>query len=422
MEYNEIKEAIFEAFKAVNEGEELKAFIMSELFKAVNDDRWITIHPHGEDSDDYRRLKIKDGETVEEAMHRQGYYNKRKAKDEKELKDEKKKLYQEILQAKKDGNKELHHKLLQRYNEVEALLKGQKPEKKETPKSEDAQIKEKMNALMEEDKKNAKNPNFYDGFKIVVQDGVVKVEKNGIISKTGFKFDKDEIDWNSGALGNLINKWNTENPEKKEKKKPENNRKLAGVSKGEPMNREKADNKSPNPGFWGRPGCSSNCQTCVVAFEARLRGYNVQALGNYKNPTIKDLSHRTNIAWIDPETGKHPEYKYDAAVKNAKSCYQWLDKEIKPGNRYTIEFGWKGRRQTGHIVSIDKDENNALRIYDPQSGRIITDNNELLKYFQRFKYQMSTYGIKIPDPPKILRVDNMDFNFDVVDKILEKHN
>ena len=171
-----------------------------------------------------------------------------------------------------------------------------------------------------------------------------------------------------------------------------------------------------------KAGCTSNCQTCVVAFEARLRGYNVQALGNYNNPTIKSLSHRTNTAWIDPKTGEHPEYKYDASVKNAKTCYQWLEKELQVGNRYTIEFGWKGRRHTGHIVSIEKDKNNNIIIYDPQNGNITTEKNDVLRYFQRFKYQMSTYGMKIPDPPKVLRIDNLDFNYDVVDKILEKSN
>lgn len=58
---------------------------------AQNDDKWITIHPHGEDSEDYRRLKIKDGESVEDAMHRIGWYEKRKAKDEKKQKEEKSK-------------------------------------------------------------------------------------------------------------------------------------------------------------------------------------------------------------------------------------------------------------------------------------------------------------------------------------------
>lgn len=108
---------------------------------ASNEDKWITIHPHGEDSDDYRRLLIKDGETVEDAMHRQGYYNKRQAKDEKALKEEQKQLYHDILKAKREGNKELHHKLLQRYNKIDAQLKGQK-----TPdKGKDANTKKEDN-------------------------------------------------------------------------------------------------------------------------------------------------------------------------------------------------------------------------------------------------------------------------------------
>ena len=49
--------------------------------KASNEDKWITVHPHGKDSDDYRRLKIHDGESVEDAMHRNGWYEKRQAKE-----------------------------------------------------------------------------------------------------------------------------------------------------------------------------------------------------------------------------------------------------------------------------------------------------------------------------------------------------
>lgn len=336
---DDIRQAIYEAFETLKARNELKELIKDELFKAINEDKWITIHPHGEDSEDYRRLKLKDGETPEEAMHRMGWYEKRKAKDEKVLKDELKQLYQDILKAKKEGNKDLHHKLLEKYKKIEEQLKGKKE------------------------------------------------------------------------------------PEKEEKKKEETqNKKIAGVSKGTPMSRAQADNNNPNPGYMSKIGCTTNCQTCVVAFEARLRGYDVQALGNHNNPTIKALSRRTNTAWIDPKTGKHPEYKYDAAVKNARSCYQWLEKELQAGNRYTLEFGWKGRRHSGHIVSIEKDKNNNIIIYDPQNGHTTTEKNDVLRYFQRFKYQMSTYGIKIPDPPKVLRVDNMDFNYEVVDKILEKSN
>ena len=37
---------------------------------ASNEEKWITIKPHGEESDDYRRLKLEDGESPEEAIKR----------------------------------------------------------------------------------------------------------------------------------------------------------------------------------------------------------------------------------------------------------------------------------------------------------------------------------------------------------------
>lgn len=37
----------------------------------VENEKWITIKPHGDDSDDYRRLKLEDGETPKEAIERQ---------------------------------------------------------------------------------------------------------------------------------------------------------------------------------------------------------------------------------------------------------------------------------------------------------------------------------------------------------------
>lgn len=80
---------------------------------AQNEDKWITLHPHGKDggdgeSKDYRRLLIKDGETVEDAMHRQGYYDKRKAKDEKQKKDVSKRTDYKFYKQKED---ELYDKL-----------------------------------------------------------------------------------------------------------------------------------------------------------------------------------------------------------------------------------------------------------------------------------------------------------------------
>lgn len=48
----------------------------------VENDKWITIKPHGDDSDDYRRLKLEDGETPKEAIDR--VYKKKEKSDSKE--------------------------------------------------------------------------------------------------------------------------------------------------------------------------------------------------------------------------------------------------------------------------------------------------------------------------------------------------
>ena len=60
------------------------------------------------------------------------------------------------------------------------------------------------------------------------------------------------------------------------------------------MSFDKADGGNPNPyykedvEFAGELfGYTTNCQTCVVAFEARMRGFDVRALPNNRNPYIK---------------------------------------------------------------------------------------------------------------------------------------
>lgn len=146
------------------------AIIAVNAILAQNEDKWITIHPNGEENKG-KHLLIKDGESVEDAMHRNGWYKKRQAKDE---------------------------------------------------KNSDENIKSKIQKSIEQSKKTAKNPKFYDGFDVVVKDGIVKVEKDGKLSKTGFKYDEGATDdtgedWNTGALGNLIQKWNAENPKQTDK-------------------------------------------------------------------------------------------------------------------------------------------------------------------------------------------------------------
>ncbi|MBR1648490.1 MAG: hypothetical protein IJ689_02710 [Alphaproteobacteria bacterium] len=66
----------------------------ADTAQTLENDKWITIKPHGEESDDYRRLKLEDGESPKEAVER--VYGKgqkelfRKSEYESKKKDDKK--------------------------------------------------------------------------------------------------------------------------------------------------------------------------------------------------------------------------------------------------------------------------------------------------------------------------------------------
>lgn len=208
---------------------------------------------------------------------------------------------------------------------------------------------------------------------------------------------------------------------KKPETEPENKmypKKLAGVERGEEMSFEEADHGTTNPNFSQGGGYYRNCQTCVVANEARRRGYDVTARPK-DTPEAMEISHATNKAWIDPKTGTHPKYIVDDNANTPKKAKQFLEDNIQSGNRYTMEFAWKGRGNSGHIINVFRDSDGGLKLYDPQSGKQYS-GNDVDGYLSRIKLKTSIYGIKVNIPIKVLRVDNMEFNTEMVDKILVK--
>lgn len=192
---------------------------------------------------------------------------------------------------------------------------------------------------------------------------------------------------------------------------------LAGIKRGDPMSWKMADSGNTNPFIGTERGYSINCQTCVVAFEARLRGYNVSAKPNTKGSMLERLSRFTNLAWIDPKTGKHPVYFRNYDLKSAKKYLPYVNSIVEQGKRYTIEFAWKGRGNSGHIVNLDRNEKGQLRIKDNQRSPFEKSewvgDEEVLQYLSRMKYSQYTV-------PEILRIDNMYFDKQVVDQILEE--
>lgn len=199
---------------------------------------------------------------------------------------------------------------------------------------------------------------------------------------------------------------------------------ISNVLPRDGMTYEQADSGHVNPNYGKDIGYSVNCQSCVVTFEARERGYDVQVLPCTKGSVLERLSHDPRMAWIDPKTGKHPDYIFDNNRRTPEEYLDFVNEVVKPGNRYTIQFAWKGRGHSGHIVNIDRTPNGLLRIKDNQRG--LGEKSEwigdfaILDYLSRIKYEDAVlFGRATPCVPQLLRIDNMDFDYSVVNYIMK---
>lgn len=194
---------------------------------------------------------------------------------------------------------------------------------------------------------------------------------------------------------------------------PEN---LAGVKRGAEMSHADADSGKVNPKYRenvGHNGYHINCQSCVVNYEARRRGYDVETLPNYNNPIAKAISYNTNLAWIDPDTGMTPPIKR-SGVKTAKQLVKYVNENVKEGERYTFQFYWRNYN-SGHIVTMYK-ENGQVIMYDPQPNTVTKGDDRLESYFKNIQFRQ--YGHDVS--PNLLRVDNLLFDEDRAKGIMKK--
>ena len=182
---------------------------------------------------------------------------------------------------------------------------------------------------------------------------------------------------------------------------------IANIEQGKAMNFQQADGGAPNPNYKKGGGYKTNCQSCVVVYELRRRGFDVETLPNFKGSMSDVLSYDTRLAWIDRKTGKHPEY-IKPSQPTCKKSFEWLKENIKSKNRYTIEFLWKDATR-GHIVHLFKNNKGILSIYDPQNGINTRGDTAILEYIKDVK----------PCTIKLLDVQNCDINMNVVNKILQ---
>ena len=181
---------------------------------------------------------------------------------------------------------------------------------------------------------------------------------------------------------------------------------IASIEKGEAMSFKEADSGKVNPQYAPYTPTADNCQSCVVAFKARLDGFNVQAKPfDESNKIMTSLSENTSLAWIDKETGTFPSY-IKPKEKYVPKLLEWFDKKLLDDTYYTIEF-YRKHIADGHIMLAFKEKGSVV-FYDPQSDETLKGESlSLLLYATR----KSTI--------KLLNISNCFLNKSVVDYVLE---
>lgn len=131
------------------------------------------------------------------------------------------------------------------------------------------------------------------------------------------------------------------------------------VTRGKPMTHEEADSGKVNP-----TNSNTNCTNSCVAYELRLRGFDVIA-GTKSSWQQSNLSRNgPKGAWIT-ETGKVPQEKHFTGDRSA--IVRAIDNAIKQGERHFLWYSWK--HGGGHIITITKDKWGRLILYDPQKNK-----------------------------------------------------
>ena len=210
---------------------------------------------------------------------------------------------------------------------------------------------------------------------------------------------------------------------------------LVGVKRGKKMSYEELYRRGDtNPGYKeDLPGRRNNCQTCILATEARIRGYrDIEAQDNADDRflrEVKALGYKGRDgnawlkAWVDPKTGKAPVVER-CGCKSKEELLKYANVQIKKGERYVLNYIWVEKDAKGneklyaHVLHLFKDSDGVVKVYDGQTNRFSS-----LKYFHDLQNMLFEYEYKgeLHDAsPRLLRIDNLGFNLKFARKILSR--
>lgn len=182
-----------------------------------------------------------------------------------------------------------------------------------------------------------------------------------------------------------------------------------GIKRGRPMSHEQANKMHGNPHYGESKAYSVNCQTCVVAYELRLRGFDVSALPNTAGSALSKLSKATHTAWQNITREDIPiiarttldRYGY---IKQPPLKWAKVSAAMTETGRYHIAWRWK-RKRSGHIITAERLPDGNLRFYDPQNG---------------MSGALDLYKKDIAGNVRIYRVDTLAPNANIVKDVLTK--
>lgn len=163
------------------------------------------------------------------------------------------------------------------------------------------------------------------------------------------------------------------------------------------MPHEYVDAKNPNKNYKIGTPFDNNCQSCMVAYEAKRRGLNVTALGyvNSHDSVSFKLSKNQRLAWGKRDSD-YSKFKY------RKDNYESINNATQQHRKYFV--GWDNINADGHIIIAERMKDKSLVFYDHQIGEYINPNLVIAS--------------SIDMDFSIMRVDNLTFNTKIVSQIL----
>lgn len=143
----------------------------------------------------------------------------------------------------------------------------------------------------------------------------------------------------------------------------------------------------------------ANCQSVIIAFEARRRGLNCYALPySYEEESNSfKLGENFAQAWINPRNMKTLQ-PTKITGKSDEELVKKLEKETSVPGRYILGINYK---TNGHLISLDVTERGERIYHDEQDDSFINPKSfEDVEYFE------------------IVRIDRAIFNIEMVKTVL----